>query len=142
MTTTLTGQADRSGSNLWISGLVGAALALTGSLALYGIARLAGIPLLISIGPPGQNPAMPLLIAPVFVTVAITSLGATAVYALLRQFFGERARRIFQVIALFVLLLSFGAPLSQDVSLANQVILALMHLASAAAIVWALTLRR
>jgi hypothetical protein len=63
-------------------------------------------------------------------------------YALLRGFFNHRAKRIFQILALILLLLSLGAPFSLAIEMANKVILAAMHLVTGAAIIWALTLHK
>lgn len=142
MNTTEVAQPGKPAPNLWISGLLGGALALIGSLVLFGIARLVGISLLAASGPPGQSLPAPLTAVQIIVAVVVPALVATGIFALLRRVFKQRANRIFQVVALIVLLLSFGGPLSQDVSTANQIILALMHLVTAAAIVWALTLRK
>jgi hypothetical protein len=142
MNTTEVAQTGKPAPKLWISGLLGGALALIGSLVLFGIARLLGIPLLVAGGPPGQSLPAPLTALQIIVAVLVPALAATGMYALLRRVYKQRASRIFQVVALIVLLLSFGAPLSQDVSTDNKIILALMHLVTAAAIVWALTLRK
>jgi hypothetical protein len=142
MSTTLEAQTDKPTPNPWVSGLIGGALAFVGSLVLYGIARLLGIPLQVGMGPPGQNPPVPLGVGQILIVVLVATLAATLIYVLLRRFFMQRADRIFQYLSLVVLLLSLGGPLTLPVSVANKVILALMHLVSAAAIVWGLTLRR
>jgi hypothetical protein len=142
MSTTLAAQSEKSAPNVWISGLLGGALAFAGSLVIYGIARLLGIPLQVAVGPPGQSPLLPLGVGLIFFAVLVPTLAAMAVYALLRRFFEQRANRIFQFVALAFLLLSLGGPLSLPISAANQIVLMLMHLVSAVAIVWALTLRR
>jgi hypothetical protein len=142
MKPTVAGKLEKPASHLWISGLVGIALAFVGSLALWVIARLLGIPLLIAMGPPGQNSPVPLSPVGILIVVVISALAATVFYALLRRFFNHRARRIFQILALILLLLSLGAPFSLAVPATNQVVLVLMHLVTGAAIIWALTLRK
>ena len=135
-------QLDKPAPNLWISGLLGGTMAFVGSLALWVIARLFEIPILIAMGPPGQNPPVPLSPVQILIVVVISALAATVFYALLRRFFNHRARRIFQILALILLLLSLGAPFSLAVPATNQVVLVLMHLVTGAAIIWALTLRK
>jgi hypothetical protein len=142
MNTTMVSESKTTVPNKWVSGLVGGAIALIGSLALWVIARLLGISLLVASGPPGQSPPAPLSAGQIIIVVAISALAATAVFALLRRIFDQRANRIFQVIAVVVLLLSFGGPLSLPVSAANKIVLGLMHLVTGASIVWALTLRK
>jgi hypothetical protein len=132
---------EKTAPDLWMSGLLGGVVALAGTLTLYGIAGLLGIPLQVRVGPPNASPLIPLALAQVVATVIMTAVGATALYAGLRRIFKERARRIFQVVAAAVLILSFGAPLSLAASPANTIFLALMHVVTAAAIIWALTLR-
>ncbi len=135
-------------SNLWVSGLLGWVLAFAGSLLLYVIATLAGISLEI---PDFGASAGAYLYGPGLKPVGVTDLilptlgaviAATLYFAALRRFFDERAERIFQVTAVVLLLISLGAPLTLPVSLGNRIFLALMHVASATAIIWALTLRR
>jgi hypothetical protein len=132
----------KSPANLWLSGLLGGAVGLVGSLAIYGIARLLDLPLLVSMGPPGQSAPVPMAAGQIIIVVLTAALAATVSYALLRRFFGPRAQRIFQIVALVVLLLSFGAPMTQAVSTINKLLLALMHLVTGIAIVWALAWRR
>lgn len=140
-TAKVAGSENTGRPNLWISGVLGGGLALAGVLILWGIAGLLGIPLQVG-GPPDGNTLVPLTAAPIIPAVLVPALIATAYYALLRRIFKGRASRIFQVTALMALLLSFGGPLSLAVSPVNKVFLALMHLVTATAIVWALTLRR
>jgi len=142
MNTTLVAQPEKSTPNLWISGLLSGAIALIGVLVLFGIARLLDVPLQVAGGPPGQSPLIPMAVRQIFVALLIPALAATVLYALLRRIFKGRANRIFQVVALIALLLSFGGPLSLAVSAVNKIFLVLMHLVTAAAIVWALVLRK
>lgn len=128
--------------NLWISGFLGWVLALAGSLVLYIIATLAGIPLEIPAFGAAADGLQPLAATNLILPTLVPAIAATLYFALLRRFFAERAERIFQVTAILLLLLSLAAPLTLPVSLGNRVTLALMHIASATAIIWALTLRR
>ena len=141
MNTNSVSMPEKSAPDLWMSGLRGGVVGLAGTLALYGIAGLLGIPLQVRVGPPNASPLIPLSLAQVVATVIMAAVGATALYAGLRRIFEERARRIFQVVAAAVLILSFGAPLSLAASPANTILLSLMHVVTAAAIIWALTLR-
>lgn len=142
MNTTRDAQSEKSAPSIWISGLLGGVLALIGVLALFGIAGLLNVPLQVGGGPPDWNTLVPLTAAQFIPAVIIPALAATALYALLRQIFRQRANRIFQIIALVALLLSFGGPWGLAVSAVNKIFLALMHVVTAAAIVWALTLRK
>ena len=141
MNTNSVSMPEKSAPDLWMSGLLGGVVGLAGTLALYGIAGLLGIPLQVRVGPPNASPLIPLSLAQVVATVIMAAIGATALYAGLRRIFEERARRIFQVVAAAVLIVSFGAPLSLAASPANTILLALMHVVTAAAIIWAMTLR-
>lgn len=141
MNTNSVSMTERTAPDLWTSGLLGGVVALAGTLALYVIAGLLGIPLQVRVGPPNASLLIPLALAQVVATVIMAAVGATVLYAGLRRIFKERARRIFRVVAAALLILSFGAPLSLAASPANTISLALMHIVTAAAIVWALTLR-
>lgn len=85
---------------------------------------------------------MPLPVTQLIFATFIPSIIAKALYTLLRVIFKQRAALIFQGLALFVLLLSLGGPLNLPVTLANKIILILMHLVTTSAIVWALTLSK
>ena len=142
MNTTDVVYSEKSAPNVWISGLIGGALALVLALALLVVAGLLGISLQVSFGPPGSSPLIPLTAAQIIPTVLVPTLVATVFYAVLQRFFPQRASRIFQIIAVVILLLSFGGPLSLAIPTVSKIFMALMHIATAVAIVWALTLRK
>ena len=142
MNTPLETQSERSTSNIWISGLIGWALAFVGVSTLFGITRLLDIPLQVGGGPPDWTTLIPLMVAGLIPPTLVPAIVATVLYALLRLFSKQRASRIFQVVAVVALLISFGGPFSLTVSTVNKITLALMHLVTATAIVWALTVRK
>ena len=109
---------------------------------LFGIARLLDISLQVGGGPPDWNTIIPLTVAGLIPPTFVPAIVATVLYALLRLFSKQRASRIFQVVAVVALLISFGGPFSLTVSTVNKITLALMHLVTATAIVWALTVRK
>jgi len=141
MNTSLETQSERSTSNIWISGLIGWALAFVGVLILFGTARLFGVTLQVGT-PPDWTTLIPLPIAQLISATFVPAAVATVLYVILRLVFKYNATRIFWVIAVIALLLSFGGPLSLAVSTVNKIILALMHVVTTVAIVWALTLRK
>jgi hypothetical protein len=127
--------------NIWLSGLLGGALAFVGVLILFIIARLFGVSLQVG-APPDWTSLVSLPATQLFFATIIPAVVATLLYAVLRLIFKQSAARVFQVIALILLLLSLGGPLSLAVNPVNKIILALMHVVTALSIIWALTLRK
>jgi len=141
MNTTNNSQSENATPNIWLSGLIGGALAFVSVLILFAVARLLGVTLLVG-APPDQTALVPLTAIQLMLFTFIPAVIATVLYAVLRLILKQNATRIFQVIAVIILLLSLGGPLSMSVSVANKIILVLMHIMTALSIVWALTLRK
>jgi hypothetical protein len=138
--TTLPQSQSRSTNPLLLSGLLGWIAALTGSLAVAGVAALLGIQLQIAVAPNMQT-AIPLTLLPILFATLIPSVGATVLFGLLNRFAGKNAPRIFQIIALVLMVLSLGAPFGLPVAGSVKIFLAVMHIVAGGALIWALTLR-
>lgn len=123
----------------WQVGLIAAALAALGNLVVYVLAE----------GVFGQDLRVPnqqtgelidLGPGPVVLFTVVPALLAT----LLAAWLARRAaapRRIFLVISLIVLLLSFLTPILADLIGGTKITLALMHVVAAVGIVWPLSAR-
>ena len=70
--------------------------------------------------------------AVVAASVTAVAMGAAVALGLLRQFAADRADRAFRVLVLVFVVVSLSAPLSLDTDTATKVVLALMHLLTAA----------
>ena len=139
--TTFTHTQSRSLNPLFLSGLLGWIAALAGSLAVAGVAALLGVQLQIA-APPDMQIAVPLTLPPILFATLIPAVGATVLFGLLNRFAGKNAARIFQIIALVFILLSFGGPFGLPVAGNVKVFLAAMHVVAGGALIWALTLRQ
>jgi hypothetical protein len=115
------------------AGLVIAAAAAV-NLAVYLVAKAAGVELLV---PMGAAP-VPLEAAPVIVfTVVPLVLAAVLLLALRRV--GVASAAVFAAVAAVVLLLSLAAPLAADLAASNKLVLASMHLVAGFAALLGLT---
>jgi hypothetical protein len=121
-------------------GALGGGLAVAGNLLLYLLARFVfGLGLIMPPIPPATEPA-PLLLAPVVLLSFVPGLGAAVVYWLLGKF-SANPRRLFLIVSVVLLLLSFAGPFALPVALSTQIILNLMHIVAGAAIIGALARR-
>jgi len=119
---------------LFYAGSISAALAVVVNLAVYFISRnLFGIDYVIP-PPPGSNDAFTVSATNVVLDTVIMALGATLVYALFSKF-SSHPVRLFLILSVVVLGLSFIFPLLLPVGLPMKFSLSLMHLAAAAIIV-------
>ena len=141
MMTTLTQSQTRSTNPLFLSGLLGWIAALAGSLIIAGVTDLLGVQLEIA-APPDMQTAVPLTLTPILFATLVPSIGATILFGLLNRFAGKNAARIFQIIAIVFLLVSFGRPFGLPVALSSKLALAAMHVVAGGALIWALTLRK
>lgn len=121
------------------SGLVGGAVAAVVSLGLYFLGNAVTGPITVSTAP--GTPAAPL---PWFLVLIMTLLagvvGALLLVALRR--YTANGDRIFQIVAVGFLLLSLLGPLTMAGSRASTLVLSALHIVTASAVIWALTLRR
>ena len=103
------------------AGLVIAAAAVV-NLAVYLVAKAAGLELLV---PMGATP-VPLEAAPVVVFTVVPLLLAAVLLLVLRRV-GVGSLAVFAGVAAVVLLLSLAAPLTADLAVPNKLVLASMH---------------
>jgi hypothetical protein len=120
------------------AGFIAAIVATAANLLVYYLVpALFNFTLAIPLQGPGseieQMPAVMVILA-----TAVPAIGATILLALLYRF-TARPRRIFQVIALLFLLLSFLPPFSLPVALNIRLTLALMHVIAGGVIIYVLT---
>jgi hypothetical protein len=118
-------------------GLVVAAAVTVLNLAVYGLARLLDVPMLLPAPDDGEVTRLPIG-AVVAASVTAVAMGAVAL-GLLRHFVADRAMAAFVALVAVFVLASLAAPLSLDTDTATKVVLVTMHLLTAAATVVGLT---
>jgi len=127
---------ELDGARLPLAGLAGAGLAAAGNLAVFGVARAAGVSLMGQFDPKAPPAALP--IAMVVIASVVPALVATAALAVMNRLMRKPAR-VFAAIAAVFGLLSMGGPATlQGADGATKATLALMHVVAAAAIATAL----
>jgi hypothetical protein len=115
------------------AGLVIAA-AVVGNLAVYLVAKAAGVEILV---PMGSSP-VPLEAAPV-VVFTVVPLVLAAVLSLVLGRVGVANPAVFAGLAAVALLLSLSAPLTADIAVSNKLVLASMHAVAGLAALLGLT---
>jgi hypothetical protein len=136
MTTSASWTPNLASRPLWQHGLLAAGLAAFASVVIYLLARTIGIPLELSLQPGAPLALLPIEMV-IFMSVA-GALGGTGLYALLRRVSG--GLRIFQMVALAILLLSFAAPLTVNgADASTRMTLMLMHVAAGVSIIGVLS---
>lgn len=132
---------ERSISQLIMAGLIGGGLAAVANLLIWLIANWSLGSL--DVMPPPPNPPE---IAPVpwFVVIFASLISGVLAGALLWVFarFSAMGVRLFQVVAVLILLASFISPFDAAQSTRIAVALSVMHVAAAALILWALMVRK
>lgn len=119
---------------LWWVALAAGVTAAIGNLIVFVVAQnLFGLSLMIPQSP-GNTTLVPLTIDPILGASIIPAIGAAVLLAILGRLV-KRPFRIFQIIAVIVLLLSFGGPLNLPIGGVEKVALAVMHVVTAVAIV-------
>jgi Family of unknown function (DUF6069) len=125
--------------------LVASVLGVVDGAIVWGIAALFGVDILVPEGP-GSQELTGITIAPIALVVVISAVGAGALLWVLQRLFRERALRIFQVVALVVLVLSLALPLTLNEPAEGQLALIVMHILVGSAIIgtftWVGTKRR
>jgi Family of unknown function (DUF6069) len=122
--------------NIWMSALIAGAVAAVANVVVYFVAGAANVPLQIVAPNTGQLERLALL--PVVLASLIPAFAAAAVLLLLRRF-APRADTIFQVIAVVIVIVSFGGPLGNPTDAATKFVLNLMHVVAGAVITVGLT---
>jgi hypothetical protein len=121
-------------SPLWRFGLKATLLALLVNLALYGLARLLGVPFAVT--PPGQGP-QEVGWANVALLTALPMLLGLALYAPLRRR-TSRAYPLFQGLALLVFVLMAFGPFAATQEGSTRLVLSLLHIPPVLGFLWAL----
>lgn len=103
-------------------------LSVLGNLAVYYAASAAGVALRVPEAP-GSSNLIPLELPPVVISSLMPAFAAAIVLALLGRL-SRAPLRIFQAVAVVVLLLSFVPVLLLPVELGTKVVLSVMHLYS------------
>jgi hypothetical protein len=88
------------------------------------------------------NAGQPLTVVPVIISSIITAIGATVLFLLLNKFLAQNASRIFTIVAVLFLVVSFAGPFSiPNAPTAMIVGLNLMHVWSGIALTYFLTVK-
>ncbi len=127
-------------SKLWKVGLAAAFVAAMANLLFFWITKgLFDIPYIIPMGGP-SGPLRALPAALIIVFNVVPAVGATILLAILGRFL-SRPFRLFWIISLGVLLISFMLPLSlpSTVATSTQIGLSLMHIIAASVIIGVLS---
>jgi hypothetical protein len=126
------------GRPLWQVGLASSAVAAAASVALYAVARVAGVPMELTEVFEDQFARMPVW------NMAFAALleggAAGTVLAVACRRWARRPRTAFLVLTTVGLIASFILPVVSDASTATKVVLSISHVVVAAIIVPALTL--
>lgn len=122
---------------LWWVALVAGVAAFIVNLILFLIAQSLGLSLMVS-QPADPNTLVPLSMGPILGASIVPAIAAAILLAILGRFLA-RPLRIFQIIAVVFLLLSFGGPFSLPVETSTKVVLGVMHVVTAVAIVGTLS---
>jgi hypothetical protein len=107
-----------------------ALLAVVADLAVYGVARLLGVSLVVPQPGDGDLARLPIG-AVVAAAVVAVALGAV-VLALLQHYVGAQAERAFAALVAVFVLASLTAPLGLETGSANKLALVLMHVVTGA----------
>ncbi|MBB5786368.1 DUF6069 family protein [Jiangella mangrovi] len=112
------------------------ALAIAGATAAaavpWAVAEIAGADLEVTTGGWTMDVGLPMVLG----AALVVSLAGWGLLTLLQRRLGDaRARRVWTIVAVTVLLLSLGGPLSADATTATRVYLAHMHVAVGLALI-------
>ncbi len=108
------------------------------ALIVWGIATLFDVSIQVP-DDPGSQTLADLTIPPVIFIVAVSSIAAGILLWLLQRFVPNRALRVFQVVAIIVLVLSFGLPIGLDQPVEGQLSLVATHILVGAVIIATMT---
>ncbi|MEM8862712.1 MAG: DUF6069 family protein [Chloroflexota bacterium] len=116
-----------------VAGLIGGGIAAVINAIVFFIAPA------LNVSQPDGSLA-PVGLVPIIVASIIPGIFAAIFLWLLRRFTGN-GTRIFQIVAVILLLLSFISPFTAAASTGIAIWLNVMHLVAGVAIIWSLTLR-
>jgi hypothetical protein len=119
---------------LWAAPIAGLTAFIANLVIYYVGQNLLGVSLMIPQSPGSGTALVPLTIGPILGASIVPAIGAAVLLAVLGRFV-NRPFRVFQIIAAVFLLLSFGGPLFLPVGGTEKIVMASMHLATAAAVV-------
>jgi hypothetical protein len=122
---------------LWVGPLAAVVAAVANLIVFVIVQSLLGITLMGPAGP-GSTEMAPLPATAVIISSAVPAVAATLLLAVLGKFLAHPIR-VFWIVSVVVLLLSFAGPLGLPVDAATKIILSLMHGVAAVAIVGVLT---
>lgn len=122
-----------------VAALIGGIVGTVGNVLLYLIAQAAGVVFEIPLGSL-TAPVQPLPVMAIVIFSVLPAIGAGVLFALLVRFL-KQPLLVFYIISGVFLVVSFIPTFSLPVPSGIQISLALMHVVSAAAIVWALVTR-
>ena len=122
---------------LWVGPVAAVVAAMANLIVFIIVKNLLGIPLMGPSGP-GSTEMAPLPAVAVIIASIVPAIAATILLAVLSKFLA-RPIRVFWIISVVFLLISFASPLGLPVDVATKVTLELMHIVAAVAIVGGLT---
>lgn len=118
--------------------LIAAVIGIVDSLIVWAGATLFDVEILLP-DEPGSDTLAGITIAPIFFVVVISAVAAGLLLWVLQRIFRDWALRIFQLVALAVLVASLIVPFQLDQSFAGQLALLAMHLLVGSAIIGTFT---
>ena len=88
------------------------------------------------------NAGQPLTVVPVIISSIITAIGATVLFLLLNKFLAQNASRLFTIVAVLFLVVSFAGPFSIPNAPTTMILgLNLMHVWSGIILIYYLTVK-
>lgn len=118
--------------------LIATVIGVVDSMVVWGIATLFNIDILVPDGP-GSETLTEITFGPMVFVVAVAAVAAGVFLWLLQGLVPDRALRLFQIVAVVVLLVSLLAPFQTEQSLAGQLALVTMHVLAGSAIIGTMT---
>ncbi len=120
---------------LWASPLVGA-IAAAANAVLFFVYQALGLNIILPIGNPSDptQATAPLILPAVLVVSFLPALGAGVLLFLLSKL-TRRPITIFTIVAIVLLVLSFGMSIALDIPISHKLALDLMHVVAAAVII-------
>jgi hypothetical protein len=131
--TTLTATQHATSRSIWKLGLGAAAISVAANIVVFLTGYATGIFASLTLDP---SAGAQMSIEPVILVSAVAGFFGVLAFGLLRKH-GTAGFKLFCQLAIVLLIISFFAPLAiPDTSAAETVVLNLMHVVSAAAVLW------